>query len=321
MASTVAATATTAAVAAAGTGALQVSLHPLVLLTISDHYTRTRLDAESSVPAAAAAQNVRIVGIILGTQNGREVEVCNCFEMIVKQDAGLVQSYDAETLSKRLDQFKKVYLDYELLGWYTNGTAPHATDLAIHKQIAAINENALLLQIDNAAAYRTSTKDLPLTIYETKVTMSAAGQADISLVPVSYRIASVEAERIGVDHVAHTTPGGSSQLTAHLMGMYGTIKMLNIRVKSLQRYVAAARKGEVPYDHVIMREVNSLCYLLPAIDTAEFRDRLASEASDALLVTYLATLTKVSGTANDLVEKYSASFDRAGGRHPHMFFA
>eukprot|EP00727_Mastigamoeba_balamuthi_P012527 m51a1_g7898 putative mov34 mpn pad-1 family protein (330) ;mRNA; r:121528-123032 len=308
-------------------GTLRVSLHPLVILTISDHHTRARLDVQppqppssssssSSVVTSAAA--LRIVGCLLGTQRGREVEIFNCFEVIADVDAasGDIKSVDFEYLRNRVEQFKKVYEEYDLLGWYTNGSAPRESDVEFHKQIGTVNENALFLQLDTDAAYRTDTKELPIRIYESEIHVSQAdGGVNISLVPVNFRIATAEAERIGVDHVAHVTPSGASQLTTRLLGMHGTLKMLNLRVRALERYVEATRKGVVPYDHELLRQVKCLCNLLPTVNTDDFRERFVSESNDVLLVTYLATLTKVANTMNELVDKYAVSAERGCARH------
>lgn len=49
---------------------LHIQLHPLVLLTVSDHITRH----------AARQQQGPIIGALLGQQNGREITVEHAFE-------------------------------------------------------------------------------------------------------------------------------------------------------------------------------------------------------------------------------------------------
>lgn len=65
--------------------------HPLPILTISEHLTRTAMQAGSG--------NVKVQGALLGTQSGREIEIQNTFEFPVK--AGLV---DQEFFKARQDQ-------------------------------------------------------------------------------------------------------------------------------------------------------------------------------------------------------------------------
>jgi COP9 signalosome complex subunit 6 len=50
-------------------------LHPLVLMNVSDHYTRYKAQC------AAGEEPPRVLGCLLGMQAGnREVEICNSFE-------------------------------------------------------------------------------------------------------------------------------------------------------------------------------------------------------------------------------------------------
>jgi hypothetical protein len=59
--------------AAKGTAcSLSVALHPLVVLHISDHWTRARAQNNNSA--------VDIIGALLGRQNGRDVELVNAYE-------------------------------------------------------------------------------------------------------------------------------------------------------------------------------------------------------------------------------------------------
>lgn len=54
---------------------LHIQLHPLILLTISDHITRH----------AARCQQGPIVGALLGQQNGREITLEHAFECLVTE--------------------------------------------------------------------------------------------------------------------------------------------------------------------------------------------------------------------------------------------
>lgn len=77
---------------------LQVVLHPLVLLTISDYITRHSLRGLQGP----------VVGALLGQQNGREITIEHAFECLVKSEEGENGSeivlLDAEWFSTRLQQ-------------------------------------------------------------------------------------------------------------------------------------------------------------------------------------------------------------------------
>lgn len=62
-------------------GSVSAVVHPLVIINISDHYTRMKCQPASD-PSAA----VRVMGILLGIQNGRDVEICTSFEIAYAVD-------------------------------------------------------------------------------------------------------------------------------------------------------------------------------------------------------------------------------------------
>lgn len=59
---------------------LHIQLHPLVLLSISDHVTRH----------AARQQQGPIIGVLLGQQNGREITLEHIFECPITESNGEV---------------------------------------------------------------------------------------------------------------------------------------------------------------------------------------------------------------------------------------
>lgn len=72
---------------------LQVALHPLVLLTISDYITRHTL----------RQQKGPVVGALLGQQNGREITIEHAFECLLKTDGDVVTLSEA-WFEERLQQ-------------------------------------------------------------------------------------------------------------------------------------------------------------------------------------------------------------------------
>lgn len=83
---------------------LTVSLHPLVLLTISDHITRHQVRGFTG----------NIVGALIGQQKGREITLEHAFECNVQIDEQNQASLQKEWFEDRLQQCKlrnTLYLD------------------------------------------------------------------------------------------------------------------------------------------------------------------------------------------------------------------
>jgi COP9 signalosome complex subunit 6 len=75
------------------TSGLSTALHPLAILSISEHFTRRKLETEAVLPFT--------LGALLGTQNGREVEIVNTFELAMDDNG---QTIDHSFLVNRRDQ-------------------------------------------------------------------------------------------------------------------------------------------------------------------------------------------------------------------------
>jgi len=92
--------------------------------------------------------------------------------------------------------------------------------------------------------------------------------------------------------------------------------MLTLRIKLLLSYLEAVKNGKAPRDQSILRRVASLCNQLPAIDTQSFKQDFLNEYNDALLITYLASITKGTNTTNELIDKFNSTYDRHSRRRP-----
>ncbi|KAL9026577.1 MAG: hypothetical protein Q9196_004772 [Gyalolechia fulgens] len=205
---------------------LQIHLHPLVLLTVSDHITRHTLRRRQEP----------IVGALLGQHNGRDITLEHAFEcQVVRGEQGAVLLHQA-WFEDRLQQFKDVHKEpaLELVGWFTMApaTGPELQHVAIHQQILhEYNETAVLLAFHPSDVLAGSTQGgkLPLTIYESvyesaqglgkAATYEADGDRsmeidapenplDLKFRELPYSVDTGEAEMIGVDFVARG--GGNS---------------------------------------------------------------------------------------------------------------
>lgn len=284
-----------------GTSSTQIKLHPLPILNISEHLTRVSLQQNN--PA------IRVVGGLLGIQQGRDVEIMNTFEIVVEPDAEGVLKVDHAYFVTRKDQFKQVFPTFDLLGWYSVGLEPNEEDMALHKQFFEYNETPLFLQLSRESLSSTSSqsKDLPVAIYETLVEI-VNGEPTVAFLKGSYEIETGEAERVAVDHASKpsTTSEGAGErsgLIASLTTQRNAIKMLFDRISIIVKYLDAVQNGSAPKDNETLRQISALVTSLPATDSKEFRGEFMTEYNDVLLTTYLATLTKQLYAANRLLDQ------------------
>ncbi|MFQ6625429.1 hypothetical protein Gotur_005979 [Gossypium turneri] len=274
--------------ASSSSSGLTFKLHPLVIVNISDHYTRVKSQLNlppslTSTSSAATSNNnknnsnggennqqppPRVYGCVIGVQRGRTVEIFNSFELIYDPST---RSLDRSFLEKKQELYKKVFPHFYVLGWYSTGSDAQESDMHFHKALMDINESPLYVLLN--PAINPAQKDLPVTIYES--------------------------------------------VAAQLTGIHSAIKMLNSRIRVLHQYLVGMQKGDIPCESSLLRQVSSLLRRLPAIESEKFQDDFLMEYNDTLLITYLAMFTNSSSTMNELVDKFNTTYDRhsrRGGR-------
>ncbi|KAI4237147.1 MAG: hypothetical protein LQ349_002056 [Xanthoria aureola] len=190
---------------------LQIHLHPLVLLTVSDFITRHTL----------RRQQGPIVGALLGQHTGRDITLEHAFEcQVVAGPQGALLLHQA-WFQDRLQQYKDVHKDpaLDLVGWFTTTppTGPEAQHVPIHQQIIHdYNETAVLLAFHPASVLAGGENNgkLPLTVYESVYeSHEADGDRSMDLdgqqVPLNLKfhelpcgVETGQAEMISVDFVA-----------------------------------------------------------------------------------------------------------------------
>lgn len=289
---------TNTAVSSLPGGSVCVSLHPLVIMNVSEHWTRA---------SAQSGKAEQVLGALIGKQKGRNIEIMNSFELLFHkiEDEILL---DRDYYNMKEDQFKQVFSELDFLGWYSTGEFIADLDIKIHKQVCQINESPVFLKINPLAQH----SELPVNIYESVIDV-VDNEAKMRFVELPYVLATEEAERIGVDHVARLSSndsGEASTAAQHLMAQYNAVKMLHSRVTLILEYVKAMENGLVSKNHEILREARSLCHRLPVLNSKQFEVELHTQHNDVSLMSYLGVLTKACNTINQYVNKFNVLNER-----------
>lgn len=282
---------------ASTTSGLNISLHPLPILNISEHLTRLRLQARTNSPF--------VLGALLGTQNGREVEIVNTFELAT--DVNDENMVDHAFLVTRRDQYKQVFPSLEFIGWYTVAPIPTAKHIVLHEQFTGYCSTPLLLLLQPSSTNSIPASDvlgqtLPFTAYEPTVEIRDKKTRSV-FIEASFKVETGEAERIAVDWTAKGGVGGTS-LESHLQTQRAAVKMLHERILILVQYVTNVIAGQVPKDHMTLRSLSALIASLPASENESFRQEFDTEYEDVQLTAVLSSLTKSANILNDLVDKH-----------------
>jgi COP9 signalosome complex subunit 6 len=103
---------------------------------------------------------------------------------------------------------RQVFKDFDFLGWYSTGPEPTAAEIYVHEQFATFNESPLYVQLfPNMVA---TSRELPIAVYESLIDL-VDGRAQTMFVRSQYRVETMEAERIAVNHVAKAAAADASE--------------------------------------------------------------------------------------------------------------
>jgi len=287
----------------------------------------------------------RVLGCLLGFQTGnREVEICNSFEVPYTMTPSDVPGgpdvpvFNTTFLGQQQERYKQTFSQWDVVGWYSTGqeVVPQV-DLQIHRSLAALNESPVFMLFNpkaNLGAANSgaaggaggksdggpgvATKDLPISLYETVVhATDATTAAHQTFEPAEYKIETVEAERISVDHVARMSAEQSApagQYVAHLGSVASAVEMLNSRVETLLLHLHDVDAGRTPADHGVLRAAAALVKQLPAAGSGNFRKGFLAEYNDTLLITYLAAVTKGTAELDVYTERFNTAYDKHSRR-------
>lgn len=278
-----------------------IALHPLVIVNIADHYTRVKMSMADA--SKKAAHGGRAIGALLGQQSGRRIEIFTSFELMYTAK-GESADIDAAFLKKRRDSFLSVFPDYDVIGWYVTGKGISAADVEeIHKKIFVdMSECALALVLDPQPD--ANAKRLPVYILETRSPQqhqqqqsdaAASKRAAVALTRVSYTVESEESERIGVEtamKVEFADESNASSLEPVAVRLRSAVDMLRERIAVVVGYLDAVERGAVPPDFELLRRIADLVALLPHGESPQLQQALTEDTRDALLVTFLAVVSK-----------------------------
>lgn len=337
-------------------GDVSAILHPLVVINISDHYSRSvaqlfhrmhsraNFDPDEVPPLTSAdGDSIRVIGLLLGVQEGRTIEVCHSFELLARLDESRRVAVDETFMVTRMEQYKQIFAQYSVVGWYSTGTGVSEEDIRLHKGVFSdVNESPIYLMVDPEACtsstyQRKTTNSLmkngvagasasscaagepragamdtgPIVLYETELKMINE-QPKTQFTAIPYRLASADSERIALDHVSRHAVGegleaGSAVVNQHLGDLRRSVNMLCKRLTVLEKFLIATLEGKIEKNHALLRQVASLCAWLPTLQSSTFAEALDSERQDSTIVNYLAGATKSLCTLYDLVVKYQTT--------------
>jgi 26S proteasome regulatory subunit N8 len=293
-----------------------VSVAPLVLLSAADHYGRQ-----------AKGTRRRVVGVLLGQNDGKNARVSNSFAVPFEEDEKdpSVWFLDHNYVESMNDMFKKVNAREKLIGWYHTGPKLRASDLEINELFKRYTPNPLLVIIDVQPKEVGVPTDAYFAVEEIKDDGTTTSKTFVHTPSI---IEAEEAEEIGVEHllrdIRDVAVGTlSTRITSQLQSLQG----LHLRLRDIGQYLQKVLDGDLPVNHAILNHLQDVFNLLPnlstpkptpvggssngvgpaggtaaATDNSELARAMSIKTNDQLMAIYLSSLIRAITAFHDLIE-------------------
>ncbi|GAA6053986.1 hypothetical protein JCM3770_002405 [Rhodotorula araucariae] len=290
-------------------------VHPLVLLSIQDHFHRV-----------AKSTRKRVVGILLGQDLGpRGYNVANSFAVPFEEDEKDPRTWflDHNYIEAMNDMFKKVNAREKLIGWYHTGPRLRASDLEINEVIKRFTPKPVMVIVDVRPDGERGGGGIPTDAYFAVEEIKDDGTASQkTFVHVPSSIEAEEAEEIGVEHLLRDIKNLSvGTLSSRVAGQLASLRGLSTRLGEIKEYLEQVVAGQLPINHQIVYNLQDIFNLLPNLEAAVSGGETSDGSkrpftvatNDQLLVMYLSSLIRAVIALHDLVLNKQTAAQAAAG--------
>lgn len=287
----------------------KVTVAPLVLLSVLDHYQRTN-----------TPEGKRCVGVILGDATTSTLRVTNSFALPFEEDERNpdVWFLDHNYIESMNEMCKKINAKEKLIGWYHSGPKLKASDLKINdlfKKYSATNPLLLIVDVKQEGV------GLPTDAYVAIEQVKDDGTStEKTFMHLPCSISAEEAEEIGVEHllrdVRDQAAGG---LSIRLTNQLKSLKGLQRKLFDIVTYLNKVVDGKLPVNHIILGKLQDVFNLLPNLGSPNddeissknsdviktsnnLQKALTVKTNDELMVIYISNLVRSIIAFDDLIE-------------------
>lgn len=233
----------------------EVVTHPLVLLSIVDHYNRVAKDTSK-----------RVVGVLLGSTFHGKCDITNSFAVPFDEDLRNpgIWYLDHDFLESMYQMFKKINAKERIVGFYSTGPKIRKADLDIDALFRRYCANPVLVICD----VRPNVEGLPTTAYGSIEEVEEDGKAiKRTFKHIKSTVGAYEAEEVGVEHLLRDINDPSvSSLAGQVKHKMTALNGLKERLEEMKTYLENVVEGRLPPNHQIIYNMQTIFNLLPNLN-------------------------------------------------------
>lgn len=267
-----------------------VEVHPIVLLSVVDHYNRVAADTRK-----------RVVGVLLGTVNRGKVSVTNSYAVPFEEDERdpRIWFLDHNFHENMYAMYKKVNAREKVVGWYSTGPKIKAADIEINEVLRRYCTHPVYVIIDIKQKELGIPIDAYVAVEEIQDEKSEPKMTFTNLVST---IGAVEAEEIGVEHLLRDVKDTTvSDLAKNVNDRLTALNALKVRLVEIRNYLEDVIAEKLPINYNILYGLQDVFNLLSGLQQDETLQALTTQTNDTMLVMYISSIIRAIIAIHNLI--------------------
>jgi len=260
-----------------------VAVHPIVLLSVVDHYYRL-----------AKETNRRVVGALLGEYIEGKVDITNCYALPFEEDPKdkKVWYVDHVFSEQMFEMFQKINSKEKIVGWYSSGPKIRPHDIEINEVFRKYCDKPIFVIID--VQEKKETLGIPAESYIMKEEVDQDGQLIKTFFKLNTTIEASLPEQIGVEFMLKdiNDPNRVGSVSKIIKDKEQSLLALIKKLTEIKKYLVNVISGKIPVNAQIIYNIQEIFNLLPNFDTDSLIKAMSIQTNNNYLVLYLSWLTK-----------------------------
>jgi hypothetical protein len=214
--------------------AITSGIHPTVILTISDYYTRMLVNSNNKIH--------KVFGGLLGQNLSNKCEIYSAFEFYNQSEDDTKINLDFSYIEERRKLTEQLYPNYEILGFFTTNNDTSADPSAINELLKAMDYFGVVAPICLVLGTDlTNVDELPLCVYR-------IDRVNDKFIKLDHIIEGYESERICLDTVTKSTDfqNNESAMIQNMLTLNNAIGVLKNNLKLIKNSISEKKFVEDP---------------------------------------------------------------------------
>jgi len=269
----------------------EVIVHPVILLSVVDHYHRL-----------AKETTRRVVGVLLGEYVEDKIEVTNCYAIPFEEDPKDKKVWFVDHLYNEtmFEMHQKINYKEVIVGWYSSGPKIRPHDIEINDVFRKYTPSPVFCVID--VSDKNETLGIPAEAYVMKEEVDNDGQLIKTFEKIDTSIKASLPEQIGVEYLLKDIDDNSnSVLTKQVKDKITSLKAIISRLSEAKRYLMNVVNKKVVANPQIISNIQELFNYLPNFEVENTIKAISNQTNDNYLILYLSWMIKTTVGLHKLI--------------------